>query len=635
MKRIFLFVTIMCVMAFSSCSEDYDDTELRNEINSLELRVAALEELCKQMNTNITSLQTIVAALQQNDCITNVAPITKDSETIGYTITFAKSGSITIYDGVDGNTPLIGVMKDSDENYYWTLNGEWLLNDNGEKIRAEGKNGTNGTNGSNGVDGKDGVTPKLKVENEYWYVSYDNGISWNSIGEADVINGDNVFEDVDIDEDSVTFTLSDGTKFTLPIFDGNSPVGAAPANNEIWYTTVDGSTVMLGATDGFGANIVSNIMYKNGVGVITFDGKVTAIPDRAFGFGSNFSPVLNTIKTIILPNSVTYIGEYAFSGHQKLTKVNVPEGVISIGERAFYECESLVNITLPNSVKSIGDEAFWYCESLESITIPNNVTSIGDRVFMGCKSLSAFNGNFASNDNKCLIVDGKLKAFAGSGVTEYTIPDEVTSIGSDVFMWNEVLKKITISDNVTSIKENAFSDCISLEEVIIGKSVLEMGERAFGGCISIKGIVIPDSVTHIKNYVFYGCHSLENVIIGKSVLEIGERAFSDCAIKKIVVSDSVECIKDAAFADCSDMEEITVGAKVAELGEFVFGNCDKLKSIYCKPVSPPKIKDLGFGGTRAFNYDYTIYVPNASLSAYKLDEGWKFYEGRIVGYDFN
>ena len=83
------------------------------------------------------------------------------------------------------------------------------------------------------------------------------------------------------------------------------------------------------------------------------------------------------------------------------------------------------------------------------------------------------------------------------------------------------------------------------------------------------------------------------------------------------------------------MEEITIGAKVAELGEFIFINCDKLKSIYCKPVSPPKIKDLGFGGTRAFNYDYTIYVPNASLSAYKMDEGWKFYEGRIVGYDFN
>lgn len=262
-----------------------------DDFAQLEKRVAALENLCNQMNTNIASLQTLISALQNNDYITSVSPVTQDGKEVGYTISFAKSAAITIYHGKDGSnglngsngkdgyTPVIGVRKDSDGIYYWTLDGSWMLDTAGNKIKAEGtdgKNGadgkdgkdgadgkdgkdgvdgkdgkdgkdgaagtpgsngqngaagtpgSNGQNGAAGADGKDGITPQLRITDGYWEVSYDNGTSWKRLGKATGENGtngspgtngsdgDTLFEDITIGEESVTFKLSSGEEFSLP-----------------------------------------------------------------------------------------------------------------------------------------------------------------------------------------------------------------------------------------------------------------------------------------------------------------------------------------------------------------------------------------------------------------------------------
>ena len=198
--------------------------------------------MCGQMNSNITALQTIVNALQNNDYILDIKPIYEDGEEIGYVITFTKSGKVTIYHGKDGadgapgqdgapgapgangTTPLIGVAKDTDGYYYWTLNGEWLLDSDGNKVRAsgiDGTNGSNGSNGANGTDGTDGVTPEFKIENGYWYVSYGEG--WIQLGQAtgpqgpQGPQGDNIFFDFFYDSTTVTFVLWDGTEICVPL----------------------------------------------------------------------------------------------------------------------------------------------------------------------------------------------------------------------------------------------------------------------------------------------------------------------------------------------------------------------------------------------------------------------------------
>ena len=147
-------------------------------------------------------------------------------------------------------------------------------------------------------------------------------------------------------------------------------------NNEIWYTAT--AKVIPYSIWDFGAKIVSNDWDSvTGKGVITFNGDVTLIGERAFYYCSS-------LTSIIIPNSVTSIGDYAFSDCYSLTSITIPDSVTSIGDNAFCFCESLTSIIIPNSVTSIGVWAFSSCGSLTSVNIPNSVTSIGDNTFKNC-----------------------------------------------------------------------------------------------------------------------------------------------------------------------------------------------------------------------------------------------------------
>ena len=233
MKKLILYALLIagCI----GCSDDYDDSKLWDSVNGLENRVAKLEELCKQMNTNISSLQEIITALQKNESIKSVSTLTDGS---GYLITFSSGKTITIYhgkngengkdghNGTDGVTPTISVRKDTDGIYYWTVNNDWLLVD-GKKVKTEGTDGIDGEPGKDGEDGtngKDGITPQFKITDGYWYISYDNELSWTKLGKAtgdsglNGSDGDNFFKGVSIEDGYVCFTLNDkdSTVIKLP-----------------------------------------------------------------------------------------------------------------------------------------------------------------------------------------------------------------------------------------------------------------------------------------------------------------------------------------------------------------------------------------------------------------------------------
>lgn len=257
MKKI-LFSIFVAVMAIGFVGCEYDDSELVGRVDNLEQRVLTLEQLCQQMNTNITAMQAIVNALQTQDAITSVTPITEGSKTIGYTITFAKGEPITIYhgqdgkngadgeDGKDGYTPVIGVDKDEDDVYYWTLDGEWLTDAEGNKIPTSGKDGADGEDGEGGKAGM----PELRIQGGYWYVSYDGGENWERLGRAtgydgtdgkDGVDGDAFFDNVDhkSNPDFVIFTLSaNGGEFYVPKYKEFSVELGTPSAN---YVEVNGS----------------------------------------------------------------------------------------------------------------------------------------------------------------------------------------------------------------------------------------------------------------------------------------------------------------------------------------------------------------------------------------------------------
>lgn len=202
----------------------YDDSYIKEQLDDYGNRLSKLEAVCQEQNKNISSLKAIVDALGQNDFVTGIAPIEKNGVVVGYTISFHKSSNIDIFhgkdgtsgvDGKDGYTPIVGLNKDVDGNYYWTIDGEWLLCD-GQKIQA------NGIDGKPGTDGKDGITPQLKIQNGMWYISFDNGVTWepDPLGPATGTpgqNGDSIFSKISYDDKFIYLTLSDGvTTLTLP-----------------------------------------------------------------------------------------------------------------------------------------------------------------------------------------------------------------------------------------------------------------------------------------------------------------------------------------------------------------------------------------------------------------------------------
>ncbi len=197
MKQTFPIFLAVLMLLLASCHKD-----LWNNINDLKSRVQSLEEKCNTMNTNIDALQVLINAQSSGDMISNVSEITYGGATIGYTITFTSGRSITIYNGMngvdgkdgtdgangqDGYTPSIGVAKDTDDVYYWTLDGTWLLDNDGNKLPvtgAKGDRGENGKDGENGQNGTNGSTPMFKIDKGYWYVSYDSGSTWVLLGQA-------------------------------------------------------------------------------------------------------------------------------------------------------------------------------------------------------------------------------------------------------------------------------------------------------------------------------------------------------------------------------------------------------------------------------------------------------------------
>ncbi|MCH5176360.1 MAG: leucine-rich repeat protein, partial [Prevotellaceae bacterium] len=166
------------------------------------------------------------------------------------------------------------------------------------------------------------------------------------------------------------------------------------------------------------------------------------------------------VTELVIPNSVTSIGEYAFYGCSGLTSVTIPNSVTSIGRAAFDSCEGLKSVAIPNSVTSIGRAAFENCFGLTSVTIPNSVTSIGEYAFCWCY-----------------------------GLTSVTIPNSVTSIGGYAFWWCYGLTSVTIPEGVTSIGDYAFFECSGLTSVTIPESVKSIGEYAFNSCSSLTRVV--------------------------------------------------------------------------------------------------------------------------------------------------
>jgi Leucine-rich repeat (LRR) protein len=368
----------------------------------------------------------------------------------------------------------------------------------------------------------------------------------------------------------------------------------------------------------FNENKTELIKYPEGKTGMSYSipNSVTSIGDSAF---SNCT----FLSSITIPNSVTSIGTGAFAGCTALTSITIPDSVISLGEGGtFSGCTSLASITMSNNLTFISEAAFQNCSSLISIEIPDSVSSIGTAAFIDCTSL-----------------------------VSVTIPSSVTSIGLVAFLRCTSLESVIISEGVTSLGDNAFQDCISLESVTIPSSmasisdlaflgctslssvtiqngVTSIGAMAFYGCTSLASITIPSSVASIDTMAFYGCTSLASVSIPGSVASVGENAFQNCTfLSFLIIQPGVTSIGNTAFRNCTSLISVFLPLSMTEIGSSAFEDCTSLTSITI-PSSVTSIGSMAFFNCTSLR---SITIPN-SVASIGGSAFWRCNDLTIYGY---
>ena len=586
-----LLPLLMCVLLLLGCSDKYDDSALRNDLNDLENRVAKLEDLCKQMNTNISSLQTIVTALQNNVYVTGTTPLMKDGKEIGYTITFSKGNPITIYhgkdgqDGEDGTTPTIGVKKDTDGVYYWTLNGEFIVVDDG-KIQAEGKDGTNGTNGT---------TPQFKIENDYWFVSYDNGTNWTQLGKAtgeDGVGSDSMFSGVDYETstDYIIFTLSNGTQIKLPTWSAfealqrlcnetNTNLSAlqtivtALQNND-YITSVDPLTEN-------GKVVGYTIKFAKSNPIVIYNGK-----DGADGN----TPVISVKKDTDGIYYWTLDGEFIVVDGQKIKAQGTDgnngadgsDGVTPKLEiREDYWWISYDNGTNwsqlgkatgedgkdADSIKITQDENNVYFELADGTVITISKTGQSTEFIqfkdLEVKKLCCLNWD-TDHDNEL----------------SYQEAATIVSIGT-VFKGNTTIvsfNEFQYFNGITDIS-NAFQGCTNLWEITLPDNLSTIGDAAFANCKSLNSIILPENIVSIGDSSFISC-PLSNITIPINTTKVGASAFRNCSkLGQIKILGNIETIDEHAFENCFSLQGIELPQSITTIGISAFKNCTSLQSV--------------------------------------------------------
>ena len=612
----------LCTLFFLSCSDDYNDSELRDNIENLTDRVAALEAWQKSVNTDIQSLQNLVAALENKNFITNVTLLTEGGVEVGYTITFQNGDSITIRhgkngtNGTNGQTPIIGVAEDTDGVYYWTVRlgegqAEFLTDGSGNKIPVTGPKGDTGDNGNTGNDGQ---TPHIGENGNWWIGTQDTGVkaqgNAGNDGQTPHIGGNGNWWIGTTD----TGVKAQGDKGT----DAIAPQVRIDADSNEWEISTDGgatwtSTGVKATGDkgdkGDAVFAENGIDYTSDPDNVTFtlaDGTTLILPrTRALtvGFDSYetfmLTPTTNVID-IILPTTlkeedytalVAEIKNEAGTGMDIATRVASSPWQVTLTKPTFVngEYQNDAKATVTATSASNGDRAVL------------KITLIGSKgqEISASRVLEYFNGvivNVSQAGGLNAALDGTapsditaLRVWGTMSEDDFTyIRENLTALktldlsGTDLTVFpdralafydnaNTTLKEVILPEGLTTIEDEAFVNSTALEKLNVPSTVTTLGRWILKNT-KVSSFTIPDGVTEIPANCFRAS-AITAVEIPSSVQTIGNCAFLDTKLSKVVIPSSVTSIGTWAFGiekGTETLQSVTIEANTDEIPECCF-----------------------------------------------------------------
>lgn len=375
------------------------------------------------------------------------------------------------------------------------------------------------------------------------------------------------------------FAGAQEAKVALVISDGNNsitsdyiPMIAKEVTNEIWYTSTDG-------------NIVTP---RSGEEVNDF-----RTIESLFGASLVSNTYENGVGRMVFDGPVTLIGKAAFRSIDNLETITLPNGIKKLGGYAFHGNDYLKSIKLPDYLEEIYQDAFHLCKAITELTLPDSVTRIGDEAFFNCSKLEYIYSKFSTPDNMALVINGTLNWVSRNyPAGDYKIPDGVTKIQNSAIGYPNNVITVTIPESVETFSSHSFMGAYNIS-AFYGKYVV-------------------DNRHVIKDNILYGA-----AVNGLTEYEIPEG----------VTGTDYRLLRSCKFTN------VTLPASLEKIGNNFFESCNKLQVVYCKAIVPPA------QGTDYNIFLYcskipTIYVPRASVEAYKTATGWSQYADKIVGYDF-
>ena len=604
-----------CSFGLFSC-DDYDDTDIRNDIENLEDRVAALEEWQQSVNTNIQSLQGLVEALESRDYITGVTPIVEGDEEVGYTITFQNGEPITIKNGENGSTPVIGIAKDTDGTYYWTLGGEALTDEDGNKIYLTG---------GKGEDGKDAIAPQVRINptSNEWEISTDGGKTWKSTGVkatgpqgpqgAAGTTGDSIFSGVDTsDPNSVTFTLANGTKITVPCVSTLLEIKAEEEDNTFTVTSS-----LLSVT----GNVVDiRVESENADGTTI----VTRAVDTRWTIESSLAG--NVMTIVAKPAQAVRYNEQALL---KVTVSNADGKVLATGQTVFENKllgENQKVVSTPDALTdALQDESITYVALEEDVTISSALTVSSEKeIDLNGQTLTASNNIQSSQGGVLTLTNGNIVQTNGSAIYNTTggtvVLDNIDYQGDGwSCVFNEknaedtqiVIRNSTITGGYYALTTNASADPV-------GTSIITLENSTFTADETALLINIPATVT-VTNCVFTSGWQA-------AFLRGGTYTFTDCTFNLAM---------DESYNDVPEDHKIGdnwADGNQAEGAALLIGNrCTENSTSYNYPTTVT-LRNTKFSVTGTAKSDKITRTAEQTPSVYiwsRVEEG----KGTTFNYD--